>query len=377
MYDFPLFPEVATLGSWIYQGLLFAIIFFSFRRSCLYSYNTERSKTTKFWFSAIMVLFVVTAFTDGDFAHYQVMVKSYSGPDSTGLESVYEHVIDFTNSNYFIFRVIFFGGMMLVIPRIFKNFGLDEYSSFFFLFCVYIGTLAYSRASIGMTFYFLGVSVLFSDKKNTLRIITGIALLVCSYFFHRSCIVLIPLTILALIPINKKTIPLILGVIVLTFFSLKSYTSSLILDIMNSENEDLAHKAQLYASGSSDGFSGNAISWIMHLWDWGVYYVLFIFDAYYILKKENKQNISKAIQRLFNISFGILLFALMMRAFDITSFAVYYRYLFMLMFPTAIMTTYLYQKGFMPLKSFKFLFWFGCIPTIENIVYHIYYLLSH
>lgn len=375
MYDFPIFPHTATLASWIYQGILYALIFFSFKKSCLYSFGVKRSRGNKVLLPLFLILYVITAFTDGDFSHYQLMVKEYSGPGSTGMESVYEYVIALTNQNYFLFRTIFFGGMILLLLFLFNNFRLDRFSTLYFLFAVYIETLAYSRASIGMAFYFLGLSVLFSERGKVIRFVLGGLLVVCSYYFHRSCIVLIPLTVLGFVRINKQTIPIILLAVFFSFTILKGLASDLISDILLSENEELALKAELYATESSGHFSGNVLSWFMHIWDFGVFYILFFADAYYVLNQKNK--ISKGIQSVFNISFGILLFALLMRFFDMTSTALYYRYLFMLMLPTSIMTTYLYQHGIMPVKRFSFLFWFGCIPTIENILYHIYYLFTH
>lgn len=375
MYDFPLFPHTATLGSWVYQGVLFAIIFFSFKKTCLYSYATKRDIETKFFLPLLLIIYIITAFTDGDFSHYQMMVKDYGGPGSTGLERVYEYVIELTNQNYLLFRTVVFGTMVLLLLKMFNNYQIDKFSSIYFLFAVYIGTLAYSRASVGMTFFFLGLSFLYSDKPRVIKIILGALLVVASYFFHRSCIILIPLALLGLLPINKQTIPIILVTIFLLFSVLKGLASDLIVNIMSSENEELAQKAEIYASESSGHFSGNIIAWIMHIWDFGVYYVLFFFDAYYILNHRGK--ISKSILSVFNVTFGILLFAVLIYFFDMTSAAMYYRYLFMLMLPTTIMSTYLYQKRIMPLKKFQFLFWFGCLPTIENILYHVYYLITH
>ena len=375
MFDFPILPSTATLGSWIYQGCLFAAIFFAFGLSCRYSYGGKKGIGTKIFFPILVMVYIITSFTDGDFSHYQMMVKSYSGPESTGLERIYEYVIELTNQNYFLFRTIFFGGMILLLLRLFKNYNLDKYNALYFLFAVFIGTLSYSRASVGMTFLFLGLSIFFSDNRSIIKTLIGALFILASYFFHRSCIVLIPMTLLGFVPINKKTIPIILCAVVLSFAVLKGLASDIINEVASSDNEELALKAELYMSGSSGQFSGNIIAWFMHIWNYGVFYVLFFVDTYYLI--YNKNQVSRSIKGLFNVTFGVLLFAILMNFFNMTSVALYYRYLFMLMIPTTVMTTYLYQKGMLPLKRFKFLFWFGCIPTIENILYHIYYLLSH
>lgn len=375
MLDFPIIPSTATLGSWIYQGCLYAIIFIAFKRSCLYSYGGKRDVGIRFFFPLLLMVYIITSFTDGDFSHYQMMVKNYNGLGSTGLENVYEYVIGLTNQNYLLFRIIFFGGMVLLLLRLFKNYNLDKYSSLYFLFAVYISTLSYSRASIGMAVFFLGLSLFFSDNKRIINIVFGAILIGVSYYFHRSCIVLIPMALLGFVPINKRTLPIILVAVFASFALLKGLAADVINEIAASDNEELALKAELYMSGSSGQFSGNIIAWFMHIWSYGVFYVLFFVDAYYII--YNRSLIKRSIKGLFNVTFGILLFAILMNLFDMTSAALYYRYLFMLMIPTTIMTTYLYQNGLLPLKRFKFLFWFGCIPTIENILYHVYYLLSH
>ena len=134
MYDFPTVSDTPTLASWLYQGILFAIIFFSFKKSCLYSFGQKRDRNTRFFFPFLLIVYVITAFTDGDFSHYQSIVKNYTGPGSTNLESIYEYVIAITNQNYFLFRSIFFGGTILILPVLFSKYDLDRYSSLFFLF---------------------------------------------------------------------------------------------------------------------------------------------------------------------------------------------------------------------------------------------------
>ena len=375
MYDFPIFPSTPLLSSWIYQGLLYAIIFFSFKKSCLYSIGRKQNRGILFSLLLLVVLYFITAFADGDFIHYQAMVKSYRGPESTGLESVYEYVIALTNQNYLLFRTIFWGGIVLIFPRLFKNYYLDPNNSLYFLFAVYIGTLSYSRASFGMTFFFLGLSLFYAEEKKLRNIVIGLLLVVSSYFFHRSCVVLIPMAFMGLVPINKKTVPIILGAVLFSFAMLRSFASDIIEMVEASDYEDLSNKVQIYASESSGQFTGGAFAWFMHIWSYGVFYVLFFVDAYYILYKNN--HVSVIIQRLFNVSFGILLFSVLVFFFNMTNAAIYYRYLFMLMIPTTIITTYLFQKGIMSFKLFRFLFWFGCIPTIERMAYYIYYLSTH
>ena len=89
MFDFPIFPETATLGSWIYQGFLFAIIFFFFKKSCLYTICLNNNSGFRNLLPLLLIIYIITSFTEGDFSHYQAMVKNYRGPESTGLESVY------------------------------------------------------------------------------------------------------------------------------------------------------------------------------------------------------------------------------------------------------------------------------------------------
>ena len=143
----------------------------------------------------LVCLFAVCSFYNGDYFHYEQVVRNVLPfSERFGLEDFYGYLINFTHHNYLLFRIVVWGGALLLVVFIAKLYDASIYGVIYFLFALYMSTFDYSRASLGMAVYFMGLSV-FTNKTNVILKLLGLVVIVSSYFFHRSIAILIVLTV--------------------------------------------------------------------------------------------------------------------------------------------------------------------------------------
>lgn len=319
-------------------------------------------------FVFFVFLFVITCSLDGDFYHYQQMVKNYNflpGASNHG-EPIYKYIIGLIDRNYLLFRIIVWGGALMLYKKTLKNLGLNVNHTLFVMFALYILVFSYARASLAMAVYFWGLSICITSKTNSY---IGIAIICCSYCFHHSIIIAIAITPVIFIKINKKILILSLIVIPLLFLLLKGTIQQIMFDGTILNNEEVQGKLELYSNREI-----SAVNWKGMIYEFSGYLTFFLpfllcINTLY-LKKNNY--IPIYIQILLKITFALILISVMFLFLDIQGKVFFYRILYMTFIPLSIITYYIYSSGYIKKKTFCRIINIGIIAQLYRLFYSIY-----
>jgi len=355
MFDFS--TTEITHGGIIFCAMFYFFIVFKYRS--IYTVVRPKSDRKSNLLFILVGIFSVFSWTNGDWFHYQylIQVASYNG-EITGMESFYEKLIKFVNSNFFLFRIVVWGGALFLLILSFRLFKVDAGCAVYLLLAVFINYFDYSRSALGIAVYFAGLSLLLSSNKIMYKAI-GISLICAASLFHRSTMVLTYLTLVGFVPIRKNNILPIVLALLISFYAIKSYFMIFMEGLIGSGG-DLAVKASFYMEQERESIvSGTIIGIIIGYWKYFVFYVYFGLITFYLFKQGNYQSTSFAIRATYNVMFGLFVFAILMYFFNIGHMAFYYRFLSMTYVPLIILSVYQFKNNFMPRKIYLALLLFG------------------
>lgn len=306
----------------------------------------------------LVLIFSIISWYNGDWIHYLIDVKEYRYVRETGLEEFYDWIIVKTNSNYLFFRTIVWGLALAFFTLSLREFKVDPFKSLFFLFAIFINYFDYSRSSLGMATYFLGIGVLFGEEKMVIKLL-GVAILLCSYFFHRSMMIPICLTPICFIPFDKKTVVIIIVLVIVLFGTLKGYFNELLEELMKSDDEDIAYRAQIYGEDKREAIvSGSFIGQTVGYWKNSVFYVVYGMITYFWFKYQLYKYLPMRYKALYSVATGLLITAIILYLFDTGHAAIYYRTLYMIYIPLTILSVCFYCRGIFKPNVYKFLFYY-------------------
>lgn len=370
MFDFP-FHE-ASVWTGLYCLLFYLIIVISNYRSGLkFPYQIPISSSKRRWTIFFIGFFIVTHCSQGDFYHYQQGVYDYwkAKGDTWSFvsEEIYNDIILFVRGNYFLFRILVWGGAFTLFCLIAKRMKVPVFYATVLLIATHSLIFAYARATLAMAVYFFGLSFLCRPLKiKTISYVIGILLIMFSMEFHTSSIIMIIMTLMLFIPVKKWSLLLILIILPLFIGIFKDY---FFLIALSDSNEVMSEKMQMYAERETIG--GIAYPIIQAL-EYASFYLPTILTTIVLFTKNRYKKCSKEIFRFYKVTIGIVLstivFALMGDAF----FTFVYRTLFMSMIPLTIIITYLYRNKLMNKKYFTICVFSGFLFLFAKYMYDIY-----
>lgn len=155
---------------------------------------------SKSWVNLLWIgclLFCLYNKTEGDYFHYQEYLKEINSSriKEPVFEAPYMFLASIVGDNYFLFRLLIWGGALLVFRRILKIVGLENSMtvSIFILFTLI--AFAYGRVAFALSVFYLGFVCYYLGMQycNSLKLFAGILLIAISFFFHKSAFFLIVL----------------------------------------------------------------------------------------------------------------------------------------------------------------------------------------
>lgn len=319
-------------------------------------------------FFSILLIIILSANGSSDWYHYQSMVWNYDftiGAHNHG-EPVYGYIIQFVNKNYLLFRIIVWGGALLLCLLSFKRLDINPNVALFFLVTVYLFKFNYARASLGMSSYFFGLSYLLNPTKKRLFnvIIIGLSFW-GAYEFHHSMLPVILFTIAALLPIDR---PFVAVLAIAAMPIIASYVFSNLSILEQIGEEDLFGKASRYMAKESEG--ANFFGKIYNVIKYGAFVLPLVVDN--IVIRKNLSNVPLRMKRLLRITLAIVLFAVMFLFMNLSNEVFTYRYLYMTLIPLTILTVYLYQNGLLTKKFFSLIVLWGIGANVYDLLYGLY-----
>lgn len=338
-----------TWGPYICIHILYLIMVLFFWKKYT---GLQRKKGESILFPLLFLFFLLFAFDSGDYYHYY---NSVTENDYHAMEDVYGAIGSLVNNNYILFRLIVWGGALLLFMRTAKRLKLDVNRTVFLLFVAYISIFDYARASLAMSIFFLGISYIIKPiKKRVLSFIIGILLIGVSVYFHTSIVVAIIASIIILLPINKKTfLPVVAGVMMaLAYFS----QSIDVLVNANLFSEEVNSKIEEYSSQEYDNYF-SVFEWTRRYMEYATFFIPSIVISWKLYVKGVK--IPKEFESLAKVILALILISLGILAFSNLTFVIFYRFLFMSMIPIVLVYSYCEQNKIITKKTYKFLLYLG------------------
>lgn len=328
----------------------------------------------------LMLLFCLFSFWGTDwfgYKNYFISVKSGWG-DYVPMEDVYIWLME-TLPSYILFRLVVWGGALLLLRKTISNFGINV-KLFYFFFCgISLIWFAYARASLAMAMLFCGVSYIMKGQnsygKKTVNFTIGVTLVICSFYFHKSAVIGIAAIALAVflrklgtkngIRFLLVSFPFIVAMVQGVF---SGFFDNLTSDETNVLNEyAVAGAAHLDSNKTAQGIG----IIIEHFLEWVPSYLLvYICIKTLYTKKAISNEMSLLMYSLCSIVFVSSVFA-----FDLgtNTQTIYVRMMRYSQIPLCICLAYMYENG-LYLKQVKWVYTLGiagCIYATSYMLYNI------
>lgn len=305
--------------------------------------NIKRKSQSNFaWY--LVLLFCLYAFWSSDYFSYEEWFYFERSEDFR--DPLYYYIAQISFNSYRIFRLYVWGLALLCYFMTSKRLFINNNISIYIFSILFLLTFSYARASLGMAMYFLGLSFLIKyHKSKILSYCIGIIIITCSYFCHRSMLILIAMTPFLFVRLGKMVYILTIllsPVIFYVFFKILLNFSNGSIIIGGVEGFTEA------GEGALDYIQVER-NWKMMLLTYTHYFSIYIAFAYmlfkYLLSKEGSSR-NKSI--LINISSFVVLISTMLFVLTFSigmsdRFAA--RILFLSYIPICLLLAMLYQEG--------------------------------
>lgn len=208
-------PSAPSSGANFLTGLLSLLMIVSVWKVRTYPHKLSNEGVVFALF--LCLLFYLFPMFGTDFYDYKEWVETTGYTDISSIPQYYLHfekpfyyIINIVNNNYFLFRLVVWGGSLFLYWQTAKRLKIDK-STFAFYLCICIVPLtAVSRVCLAYALAFYGFSFLAQPitrkGSNLFSFILGSSIILFSLLFHRSAIFLLAILPLSLFNFNKKTI---------------------------------------------------------------------------------------------------------------------------------------------------------------------------
>ena len=304
---------VPMLYYWFYWLSIVVVFLFAWNENKrISSKSVSRWKT--FLFIVFFILFAVTYMIGRDYFQYRYHV--FNPPVwigySSGQEIIYQYLYVLCYNHYSVFRLIVWGGAILLVALSAKLSRLSVYHVLFFWFFFFCDKSCYARATLGMAVFFLGF-VLCLERKHPLNNVLGLVIALLSVLFHRSMLILIALIPITFIRINRKNvIPFSLAffIVSLIVFSIIGLDGDSLSSFIDEGGIDrLQTYDELIATGEGSWENLSKMGLIMTFISNLFFCFLFIWESRYYLSK--KQGVDSLLfNRLYVFVLVIILVAI-------------------------------------------------------------------
>lgn len=368
MIDFNLDIQAETqLWHFVFFLIVYFLVFFTNNKLLKQPFQTEKKNVVGSLILFVsFVLMSIVAVTRGDFYHYADMVQNRFHEEH--LEDFYLWLSEYVNHNYLLWRIVIWGSAIILILLTTKRLEVNIYYTIFVFFICYIHIFNYARVSLAGAVYFYGLSYIIKPTKSKLLgYIIGAIIIWSSHFFHNSIYVLIVLTTVVLIPINKYTIV----AVIVSFIILAPIGYKYLFDSMTllEGSETYADSFIYYSDSNKQILRGGVSGFVTTVLSYGSFFVpLFVFLRRLLISKNKPDKLSNY---LFKMVFSIILVSIALGSISGTAYF-FYRILYMSIIPISILLALCYMRGYITQKDLKLCIYWGLINVLNINLYGIY-----
>lgn len=340
----PRYTGVALSEFW-FNFILMNLIFMF-----VYIYRNKKYPAIITWIT--ILIFCLFAFWDTDY--FSFARTFYNGLENFR-DPIYKYFSYVSFDSYIIFRLYIWGIALFLVYKTSKRFDLNTNIMCFVFTLFFMLTFSYARASLGMAFFFYGLSYLIIPKEDKIRRFIVIA--VCfflAYCSHRSLAILIALSPLSLIKLSKKNFLMLLFCYPIIIIIIKVIFAEIASGYLGEENE---------FAKAAHGYSTNSVE-LEFNWKWRIITTLRYYSFYlanillvWFLVIKNKINIPLEINRLLTFTTLIVLISLAILSIpsgiNLGLWVIGYRYLYMTGIPFCILLAFSKQNKILPQKLYR------------------------
>lgn len=332
--------EHATLIQIVFCWIVWILTFIVLSQSNRFPF--ELNKKRRFIGIILILVFCLFNYIDGDYFHYKSMYNDAVNGFRYHLEDVYFWIIDNIANTYTLFRLIVWGGALLLLLLTYRRISEKPDLSLYYFFICFIPWFAYARASLAMAMILFGMSLIVKPIKASriISFLSGFSIMGCAWFFHSSAIVGIVAAVASLFLMNGKRFTIIMLVVLapLFIYFLSFFVDSFMAMDLSTDDMITSQKRDTYLLGGGPGsVLGGGIGFILqNLISLGGLYLTAI---YFIVISINGSFLQIPLRiRLYAsyvFSIVIIAFSLVMLG-SVNAYVLHYRILFFAMPANAI-----------------------------------------
>ena len=292
-------------------------------------------------------VFFLFAFWGSDWFHVAEFYPQLRAGQATHMENIYVWIAQNLATNYLIFRIIIWGGCLLLLKLLFDR--LDIQKDLLWLMFSVFGVVwcSYARVSLAMCLMYYGFAVLFKPYKHKyFSYIIAILAIGASYFCHKTALFGIILIMLATLvrKFNRNTIVIMLFSLPIIFILLKHFLSNYIFLEAIGENEILDKtivSAQGYLDREKSSVGIGAL--LLKILERSAYILTGIISVFMVVKNKNidRNPVINAFLRL--DIFMVIVSCLFLFNIGVNTSIIAERFFRFLFIPTGILIAYFWQ----------------------------------
>lgn len=304
-------------------------------------------KKASWW---LMLLFCLFAFWDIDYFGLRADFENINQGESYR-DFLYPFLSKISFGSYTVFRFYIWGLAELLFYKTIKLLGLNRNLTIYVMIMNFMLLFSFARASLGMAFYFYGLTYFAMSERNGKGIFVMLLCFLFSFFSHRSMAVLIVLTPLFFIKMNKARL---FGILFLLFVVIVPLSRYVLLYQASVDVDGSGALGSLQSSAQFYSYLGVDIveeeNWkfalIKMLRNFSII-VGTIVVSLVLLKNKNRKLVSPFMNHLLALTIGVVLIAvsfLVQNTFG--SDIIGYRILYMAGIPIVLLLSYSVQNGY-------------------------------
>lgn len=351
--------------------IIYLLVVIANHKKLLLQVNGKKSnynyRSIFFW----MLLICVFHFVDGDYYTTMQSVHEYkTGDEVYGMEPFYFGLTAFLQNNYLLFRFVVWGAALTAYCFAAKLFNLPLWFSIFILFFTNINTFAYARFTLAASTYFLGVALILNPLRRWkyLWIIIGFSFVALSIVFHKTAFILVAMTLLMLLPVNKYVIIAVIMLMPVVIPLVSSIFEYVLTGGGVVDNELILSKMEGYAGRDNDFGIGRKLMGASRFF---FYYVEFVFFSYVLYWKKTQEDL-RSIKCVYKITAGLVVGSVLFLFGGEEMETFFYRVLNMAMIPLTLIFCYLCYHRLLSKKTTYLLLLLGFISSMTKFMYASY-----
>ncbi len=317
--------------------------------------NFDSGQRTQMSLILCVLIHLVFAFDGGDYFNYYGIVALRNFEDGAQ-EPFYSWLADLLDYNYLLWRLVVWGGALLLFAITARRFALDPYKVVFLLYVMYINLFDYARATLGMAMFLFGLSfwcVPIDRYKFFSYLILGPLFMYASTFLHSSMLIACAASVVVFIKMGKTRLLVTLIVFSLLVTTLFSAYQNLLSSVLSSNDEYISNKAERYSSQEYYLSDFSTLDQIRKYWEYATIFLPAFISTFNIF--QNKERGSRSyigILRLYNFIIGVFFVAILLLSFTQT-IAFFYRILYMSFMSSVILLFFCRKEGIVSKRLFN------------------------